>query len=87
MSFSIACLLILGALLFAALTGCSFLLTGSNDPGKVQTIMDSINARGCIYARASAKPWASATTVLVGTWGDPPPTIKECWQYLPPELP
>lgn len=74
-------------LLIPLLTACGFLLTGSTDPGKVQTIMDSTHARGCIYARASALPWASATTVLVGTWGDPPPSMKECWSTLPPSSP
>lgn len=81
----------LGALLvlwwIMGTTSCGFLLTGSTDPGKVQTIMDSTHARGCIYARASALPWASATTVLVGTWGDPPPSMSECWDKLPPSAP
>ena len=79
-----ALLILCTALLIPA---CGFLLTGSTDPGKVQTIMDSTHARGCIYARASAQPWASATTVLVGTWGDPPPSMKECWTTLPPAVP
>lgn len=69
------------------LVGCAPLLTGTNDPAKVQTIMDSTHARGCIYSRASAKPWVSATVVLVGTFGEPPPTMAECWKQLPPELP
>lgn len=68
-------------------SACSLLLTGSTDPAKVQTIMASTNARGCIYARASATPWASATVVLVGTWGDPAPSLQECWKQLPPDLP
>jgi hypothetical protein len=72
---------------FIWLTSCGLLLTGSTDPAKVQAIMDSTNARGCIYARASATPWASASTILVGTWGDPPPSLKECWQTLPPATP
>jgi len=79
-----ALLLLCSILLIPA---CGFLLTGSTDPGKVQTIMDSTHARGCIYTRVSALPWASATTVLVGTWGDPPPTMKECWSTLPPAVP
>lgn len=70
-----------------ACTACGFLLTGTTDPGKVQAIMDSTHARGCIYARASASPWASASTVLVGTWGDPPPSLEECWKNLPPAMP
>jgi len=77
-------LILLTALILHA---CGFLLTGSTDPGKVKTIMDSTHARGCIYTRVSAQPWASATTVLVGTWGDPPPTMKECWTTLPPAAP
>jgi hypothetical protein len=76
------------ALLLALLaSACGLILTGSNDPAKVQAIMDSTHARGCIYARASATPWASATTVLVGTWGDPPPSLDECWKTLPPTMP
>jgi hypothetical protein len=68
-------------------TACGLLLTGSTDPGRVQSIMDSTHARGCIYSRVSATPWVSAVTVLVGTWGDPPPTMKECWSTLPPASP
>ena len=87
MSISLTILGLLALALIVALTGCPLLLTGTTDPGKVQAIMDSTHARGCIYARASATPWASATTVLVGTWGDPPPTMKECWSTLPPAVP
>jgi hypothetical protein len=80
-------------IIFAALAAlslcasCGYLLTGSTDPAKVEKIMDSTHARGCIYARASATPWASASTVLVGTWGDPPPSLEECWKNLPPAMP
>jgi hypothetical protein len=87
MSISLMILTFLAIALIVALTGCGLLLTGSTDPGKVQAIMDSTHARGCIYARASAAPWASATTILVGTWGEPPPTLEECWKTLPPNLP
>ena len=79
--------LLLAIAAVVTLSGCGWLLTGSTDPGKVQAIMDSTHARGCIYARASALPWASATTVLVGTWGDPPPNMTECWEKLPPAAP
>jgi len=84
-NLAIAALLLLCAAL--VIPSCGFLLTGSTDPGKIQAIMDSTNARGCIYARASTLPWVSTTTVLVGTWGDPPPTMKECWSTLPPASP
>jgi len=67
--------------------GCGFLLTGSTDPASVKAIMESVHARGCVYARASAAPWVSAVTVLVGTWGDPPPPFQECWAQLPPMSP
>lgn len=86
-TFDLCTLFTLILLLVLVLSSCAFLLTGSNDPAKVQTIMDSTHSRGCIYARASANPWASATVVLVGTFGDPPPTLTECWKQLPPELP
>jgi hypothetical protein len=65
------------------LTGCGFLLTGTTDPAQVQPIMQSTNARGCIYTRASAAPWAQVTTILVGTWGQDPPPYQACWQGLP----
>jgi len=83
-------LTLLGLLLIAlivALSGCATLLTGTTDPGQVKAIMESTNARGCIYARVSATPWASATTVVVGTWGDPPPSLEECWKGLPTGIP
>jgi len=69
------------------LVGCAPLLTGTTDPAKISAIMQSTNAAGCIYARASAAPWASITTIIVGTWGDPRPSLQECWKQLPPELP
>lgn len=68
-------------------SGCALLLTGSTDPAKVAAIMDSVNARGCIFARASATPWASATTVIVGTWGEPAPDLATCWEQLPTVAP
>lgn len=68
-------------------TSCTTLLAGTTDPGKVQAIMQSTNAAGCIYTRASASPWASITTIIVGAWGDPRPSLTECWQQLPRDNP
>lgn len=84
---SLICALAAAVIVAALLFGCAPLLTGTNDPGKVQAIMDSIHARGCVYARVSASPWAQAITYLVGTWGDPPPDMASCWQQLPPVAP
>jgi len=78
---------LLPALSIAATTACAPLLTGTTDPAQIKSIMESTNARGCIYARVSATPWASATTVIVGTWGDPPPSLEECWKGLPAGIP
>ena len=69
------------------LFGCAPMLAGTTDPGKIQTIMDSTHARGCIYTRASASPWASVVTYLIGTFGDPPQPIADCWKALPPASP
>jgi len=69
------------------LTGCAPLLTGTTDPAQVKAIMESTNARGCIYARASAAPWAQATTVIIGTWGQDGPRFEDCWKGIPPGIP
>lgn len=67
-----------------AISGCGFLLTGTTDPGRMAEILKAEKARGCVYARASGRPWADAGLLLVGTWGVNPPTYAECWQGLPP---
>jgi hypothetical protein len=74
-------------LILPGVGGCAPLITGTNDPAKVKEIMQSTNARGCIYARASATPWAQATTIIVGTWGTDGPKFSECWQGLPAGVP
>ena len=50
-------------------------------------VMKEQNARGCVYVRASAQPWAQATTIIVGTWGTDPPKYIDCWRGLPIGLP
>jgi len=69
------------------LAGCAPLLTGTTDPAQVKSIMESTNARGCIYARASAAPWAQATTIIIGTWGQDGPRFEDCWKGIPPGIP
>jgi len=69
------------------LAGCAPLIAGTSDPAHVKTIMQATHARGCIYARASAAPWAQVTTILVGTWGKDAPTYEDCWKGLPGGLP
>jgi len=67
--------------------GCAPLIAGTSDPAHVKTIMQATHARGCIYARASAAPWAQVTTILVGTWGEKAPTYEDCWKGLPAGIP
>lgn len=78
------------AILFLVLalgTACAPLLYGGSDPQASLAVMKETNARGCIYVRASAQPWAQATTIIVGTWGQDPPDYKECWKGLPAGIP
>lgn len=63
------------AVVLAALPGCY--------ASQSLDIMREQNARGCIFARAAATPWASGGILLVGTWGQNPPTYSQCWQNLP----
>jgi len=76
-------------LLLAAscLSACAPLLTGTASTSDALKVMKAENARGCIYVRASATPWAQATLLLVGTWGAKPPEYSECWKGLPAGVP
>lgn len=76
-------------ILFAltTLSACAPLLTGSTDPQASLAILKEQNARGCVYVRASAQPWAQATTIIVGTWGIDPPKYADCWKGLPAGMP
>jgi len=69
------------------LAGCAPLLTGTASTSDALKVMKAENARGCIYVRASATPWAQATLLLVGTWGAKPPDYEECWKGLPAGIP
>jgi len=77
--------LLLGLLLL--LTSSAQLLTGTSDPAKIESIINSTHMRGCVYTRASGLPWASVTSILIGTWGDPPMDIDTCWRAAPMGLP
>lgn len=70
--------------LFAGCSGLGILQNPATDVSQQRAIMEQQNARGCIYFRANALPWASVTTLLVGTWGQEPPSYAECWKGLPP---
>ncbi len=73
-----------------ALTGCSglgILQNPATNTAQQEAIMAQQNARGCVYFKANAQPWANVTTLLVGTWGQNPPTYAECWQGLPAGMP
>lgn len=77
------------ALLALALAGCSglgILQNPATDTTQQVAIMAQQNARGCVYLRANAAPWASVTTIIVGTWGQDPPSYAECWRDLPAEI-
>ena len=62
------------------------LLNQDNTAAQQIEIMKQQNARGCIYFYGSAAPWATVKTIIVGTWGQDPPSYSECWQGLPPGL-
>jgi hypothetical protein len=70
-----------------ALAGCAGWIPQGATTGDVKDIMAQENARGCIYVRASATPWAQATMLVVGTWGQDPPPYAECWKGLPAGVP
>jgi len=75
--------------LAAAMAGCSglgILQNPATDTTQQVAIMAQQNARGCVYLRANAAPWANVTTIIVGTWGQDPPSYTECWKGLPAEI-
>ena len=80
--------LMLCVLVLVLLSGCSglALLNQNNTEAQTQAILQQQNARGCIYFYGTAAPWASVKTVIVGTWGQNPPSYKDCWQGIPPGL-
>ena len=51
--------------------------------GQSLEIIREQHARGCVFARAAATPWAAGGILLVGTWGPNPPTYEQCWKNLP----
>ena len=69
----------------ALLTGCSGLASLNPNLSAEQqaTIMKQENARGCIYFRGNAAPFANVSTLIVGTWGSDPPAYADCWKELP----
>jgi len=84
---ALICGIIAVVIIALMLHGCATLLTGTNDPAKVEAIMNSTHIRGCVYTRASGTPWASVVTYLVGTFGEPQPSLDECRKTLPPNSP
>lgn len=75
--------LVLIVALFSGCSGLGILQNPASDPSSQLAIMKQENARGCIYFRGNATPWADVKTVIVGTWGQNPPLYAECWQGLP----
>jgi hypothetical protein len=73
-----------GAAVVVALVLAGVLLTGC--PAQSLEVMKQENARGCVYFRGSAAPWASVNTLIVGTWGQDPPPYESCWRGIPPGL-
>jgi hypothetical protein len=74
-------------LLLSGCSGLGILQNPATDTTQQTAIMAQQNARGCIYFKANAAPWASVTTILVGTWGSSPPSYAECWKGLPAGMP
>lgn len=71
------------ALLGVLLTGCAALYGTKASPEDVRALLELQNARGCIYFRGAALPWADVTMHVIGTWGSNPPTYEECFKSLP----
>ncbi len=69
------------------LAGCARILTGTGSTEEALAIMREQNARGCIYAKGKAQPWADVTIIVVGTWGQEPPPYDQCWSGLPSGIP
>ncbi len=69
------------------LPGCAPLLTGTGNVDDALKVMREQNARGCLYVRGNAKPWADASLIVVGTWGSEPPPYEKCWSGLPAGIP
>lgn len=82
-------MLLLCALLMAlsACSGLGILQNPATDTSQQAAIMQQQNARDCVYFKANAAPWAQVTTIIVGTWGQNPPSYAECWQGLPAGIP
>ena len=79
-------LLLTLCLLLSGCSGLGFLQNPATDTTQQIAIMQQQNARGCVYLRANAQPWASVTTIIVATFGQAPPTYEQCWQGLPREI-
>jgi hypothetical protein len=74
-----------GASVVLALALAGALLSGCVS-GQAAEIVRMENARGCVYFRGSAAPWASLNALVVGTFGTDPPAYVECWRGIPPGL-
>lgn len=74
-----------GAAVVGALALGGLLLSGCANTQSLD-VMKQENARGCVYFRGSAAPWASVNTLIVGTWGQDPPAYEACWRGIPPGL-
>lgn len=69
------------------ITACAPILTGTANVDDALKVMQAQDARGCIYLKGKAQPWADVTLMVVGTWGAQPPAYKECWTGLPTQAP
>jgi len=58
-------------------------MLGGMNATETLEIMKAQNARGCLYIRGSATPFASAGFIALGTWGADPPKYADCWRGLP----
>jgi hypothetical protein len=75
------------ALLLPACSGLGILQNPATETTQQLAIMQQANARGCVYFKGNAAPWANVTTIVIGTWGQDPPTYADCWLGLPAGIP
>lgn len=72
--------------LLVSLTGCGGLafLGPNTSADQAKQIMDYSKARGCLYFKGNARPYADADTTIIGTWGEgnAAPDIGTCAKYI-----
>ncbi len=62
------------------MVGLGLLLAGCATAG---TTLEHPTFNGCVYGKGNGAPFVNAGLVVVGTVGEHPPTLAECWNRLP----